>query len=378
MPLIYQLIISLAVLAPVSASEDSLIADTSGSLQSAVTGSDSIALQDSVSVIPDSTRESLTKAPDSISVLPGQVKKDSALSIPGKKSLISGENQGPVNHTGLFFGIGAGWTLGSFSLIDLWTKSLPDSLGDFGLNASSFRVEPDTSLPDSLQISDTASLRFAVRNKTDHYTMTFPIKISLTKVRETDLFSTALSFSMINKKFKASVFSLHDSLDNRIDVKQNISIYYLTLEALYGIRFPERYFSIEGVDRSDFIIGIGISPLVSLRSVNKTDRFSDNPQIKSIEKSIKSTFDNYTSYGLAFSFRTGLNTIRSLKKFGAVEVGVTYNFNWYNRFISSGERVRFRDIDPDFKNDRALSSTSNRLEISFSLLRKTGKKAQDK
>jgi hypothetical protein len=279
-------------------------------------------------------------------------------SISEKSSLPSPAPEDSVKHTGLFIGAGAGWTLGSFTLLDLWKQSLPDSLGDFGLDANSFAVEGDSS-----------SLKFVIKKDADYYNMTFPIKVSFHKIREKDFFSSALSFSMIRKGFKASVFPLKDSLEGKVDIRQNLSLYSLGIEFLYGFRIQERYFSIDGVDRSDFIIGAGISPLVSLQSINKADLNSDDPRMVSVKESIHSFFNNHKSFGLALTLRTGLSTMKSFGSRGAIETGIFYTLNWYRRFFSSGKEVLTSDAFPESNDNEPLSCISNRLEISFSLLR---------
>ena len=270
---------------------------------------------------------------------------------------------------GFMIGIGAGWSLGDFSVLNIWKKSLPDSLQNFGLDAYSFRVEPDTTLPDSLWGADTAQLKYQIKEKPNDYNMAFPIKLSFYKVRENDRFSASLSFLLVSKKFKASVLAVDDSLDRRVDIKEKMVLYSLAVEAMYGHKIPERYFSINGVERSDFVAGIGIAPLVSLKTSNSTKLYSDDLRMSAVNDSIVSALDKLTSYGISFSFRAGISTIRKLESNSALEIGISYNLNWYNYFYSNNKRIFSSDIDPYTKNNKELSFFSNRFEITFSLLK---------
>ena len=277
----------------------------------------------------------------------------------------------PVKKTpeGFMIGIGAGWSLGDFSVLNIWKKSLPGSLQNFGIDAYSFRVEPDTTLPDSLWEADTAQLKYQVKEKPNDYNMVFPIKLSFYKVRENDRFSASLSFMLVSKKFKASVFAVDDSLDRRVDIREKMVLYSLAVEAMYGHKIPERYFSINGVERSDFVAGIGIAPLVSLKTSSSTKLYSDDLRISAVNDSIVGALDKLTSYGISLSFRAGISTIRKLESNSALEIWISYNLNWYNYFYSNNKRIFFSDIDRYTKNNKELSFLSNRFEITFSLLR---------
>ena len=63
----------------------------------------------------------------------------------------------------------------------------------------------------------------------------------------------------------------------------------LTGDRVFTVSEYRRGISIDGVDRSDFIIGAGISPLVSLQSINKADLNSDDPRMVSVKESIHSS-----------------------------------------------------------------------------------------
>ena len=275
---------------------------------------------------------------------------------------------------GIYAGIGIGWSLGGFNPEQLWTRTLPATLIDLHLNDTTLVVKPDTTQSDLLlRIGDTSQLRFAIKDKPNTYNMTFPISLLLTKYRKDDRFSTALAFSFYSKNQKSSVSMLNDSLSRRIDLRQKFLLYHLSLHFMYAKRIAPIYFSIDGIDRTDFLLGISITPLMKIKTSGSTKRFSDDYRTIGIEDTIKKRLLNSESNGFSMSIRTGISTTQRFSS-GALEIDLLYSLSWNDYFYHNGTRVNRGTLNKnDLEADKTLSFLSNRIEISFSLLRKSSR-----
>lgn len=307
------------------------------------------------SEIPDSTFQ----APESKILQSPALPSDSAITI----------SDTSVNSTGLFFGIGAGLTMGNLPLVSLWKNSLADSLTHLGLQENSFIITPDTLLPDSLQIADTSKLAFRIKEKPSIYNMTFPIKLSIAKINDNNFFKASVIYSLIYKNQKSIVFAADDTLNRRIDLKQKIFLHSVSMEVNYGIKIPPQYFSIESIEKSYLFIGFGISPLLYLKSVNQIENKSDDIRMKKVERSISENSKKQSAFGTTFTFKTGISAIRHLSSNGIAEVSLCYSLNWFDYFYKNGKRLQKSDFDPA-QDKKDLSFLSNRFEIGVSLFRK--------
>lgn len=279
-----------------------------------------------------------------------------------------------INFRGIYGGIGAGWSLGSFEAINIWENALPDSLGHLHLTSLTLQQLPDTTSQDSLlRKGDTSSLRFTIKDKPSTYNMAFPLSISLTKFRKNDRFSTSLIFSLFSKSQKASVYILDDSLERRIDLRQKFLLYSLALNLNYAKRIPQIYFSVDGIDRTDLLFGLSITPLMRMKTINSIKRYSDDNRILGIEDTIRSNLNSTTdSYGLSLSFRAGISTLQKLST-GAIEVSLLYTCSWNDYFYNNGERIRIGSLNKNHDNsNKPLDFITNRFEINCSFLHRIG------
>ncbi len=279
-----------------------------------------------------------------------------------------------IHFRGFYAGIGAGWSLGSFEAIDIWEKALPDSLGHLHLSSISLRQLSDSTSPDSLiRKGDTSSLRFTIKDKPSAYNMAFPLSISFTKFRKDDRFTTSFIFSLYSKSQKTSVYLLDDSLKRRIDLRQKFLLYSLALNLNYAKRIPKIYFSVDGIDRTDLLLGLSITPLMRMKTTNSIKRYSDDNRIIGIEDTIRSNLISTDSYGLSLSFRTGVSTVQKLST-GALEVALLYTCSWNDYFYHNGEHIRIGALNKNHENsDKPLDFVTNRFEITFSFLHRIGK-----
>jgi hypothetical protein len=282
--------------------------------------------------------------------------------------------------SGVYAGIGIGWSLGKFDAEQLWERTLPSTLIDLHLKDTTLVIPPGTTnTGSSLSNGDSSLLRFSIKDKPSSYNMTFPISISLTKYRKGDRFTGALAFSLFSKNQKSSVSMLNDSLSRRIDLRQKFLLYSLSLHFMYSKRISPIYFSIDGIDRSDLLLGLSITPLMRMKTTGSTKRYSDadDSRIIGIEDTIKKQLLNNNSYGFGMSIRTGISTTQQYST-GALQIDLLYTLSWNDYFYNNGNRVHRGTLNKnDPEPDRTLSFLSNRLEINFSLLRKSSKSKKD-
>ncbi len=328
-----------------------------------------ISKPDNDSVFSDTAIENSTALP---------IKKDSDTLI-AKSDLSSVKKQDIIDSNnivlkGYYAGIGAGWSLGSLDAVKLWQYTLPDSLYDLHLNDPFLVRLPDTKSADSvLHAGDTAHLHFSIKDKPSIYNMTFPITFSFTNFREFDRFTTSITLAFFSKNQKSSIYLLNDSLNRRVDLKQNFLFYTISLNLLYAKKIPPIYFSVDGVNRTDFFLGLTLTPLTRLKTTNSIKRYSNDPRTIGIEDTIRSRLITTDSYGISSSIRTGITTIKQLST-GALEIGLNYSLTWNGYFFHNGERIKRGALySSDSDANKPLSFFSNRFEINISLLRHVGK-----
>ncbi|MDO5576338.1 MAG: hypothetical protein Q4F84_04610 [Fibrobacter sp.] len=284
---------------------------------------------------------------------------------------INGDTVQSLN--GWHFGYGIGFSLGSLDILKSWERTLPTSLDSLGLDSRSFEKNDTANGP--LLPTDTTLIEFKQLEEPTTYSITFPFTVSISRFREYDRFMSSLSFSYISKQQKALIFSKNDTTGSRVDIKNKIDFYSLTLNVIYSRQIPPEYFAINKFDRTDFFIGLGLSPLVSIGTSYKVSSHYEeqNERMKSIEQVVlDSTHSSLNAYGLAVSFRAGISTIRHLSAKRSLEVTLAWSLNKYDYFKNNGAKVFERDIDKKSESTSELSFLSNRFDISFSLLRRLG------
>gem|GEM_PF-1626614 len=277
---------------------------------------------------------------------------------------------------GIYFGAGIGWSLGSFAPAEMWKHTLPSVLKDLNLTESSFQIAADTTQTDSLlKAGDSSHVRFLIKDKLSSYNMSFPIMLSLTKFNNNYRHSVYATFYFFSKNQKSSVYLLNDSLHRRIDLKQKFTLYSASLYYIIARRIPPLYISIDGVDRTDLILGLGISPLMRIQTVNSIKNYAEETDIRmqNIEDTIRTKFTDTECSGLSMSMKAGFSTVKHLSH-GALEASILYTLSWNNYFYHDGDRITNGDFNPlDGEADKKLSFLSNRLELCFSFLKKASK-----
>lgn len=317
------------------------------------------------------TSTDTSEVPDSI--IQSDSMSEQSIDVPFVPEIPPPDSIKPSN--GLFLGFGAGVTLGNLPLLPLWKNSLPDSLTKLGLQANSFIVSADTSLPDSLQIADTSMLVFKIKEHPSFYNMTFPVRLSISRLSDKSILRASLSYSLIYKNQKSIVFAADDTLNRRIDMKQKLFLHSAALEVNYGIKIPPQYFSIESIEKSYFFIGLGISPVLYLKSIHDIDNKSEDLRMRQVENRIRESSKNLSALGTTFTFKTGISAIRRLSSNGIAEFSLCYTLDWFDYFYDDGKRLQKSNISGSIEDKGDLSFLSNRFEIGVSLYRQvSGKK----
>jgi hypothetical protein len=286
-------------------------------------------------------------------------------------SITSGKDEPPSDSTGVkdgrYLAAGIGWSLGSFELLSLWENALPDSLAHLGLSATSFSVPFDSSLNNSESV-DTALLTFAIKEAPVVYTMSFPVRIGMVRLRGNNRFGFSVSGSWMRKLFTATIAAKADSLIQKVDFKESINVYSLFCSFLWGHRIPEEYFSIDGVGRSYFTAALDVSPLIAVTIRRTAATAAPGTRFTEVKNHIATPPSRFL-HGGAAAVRLGLTMVRRLNASSATDFGIWYSIQGYGYFHEKGNRVYFTGIDPSAtRKERPLFWISNRLELSFSLL----------
>ncbi|MBD3419393.1 MAG: hypothetical protein GF398_04670 [Chitinivibrionales bacterium] len=278
-----------------------------------------------------------------------------------------------------FWGFGAGWSLGSFPLFDLWKDGLPDSLGSFALPASvvfSRIAGVDT-------LTDTVAFVYRAREQPDAYSINFPIAVSYTPYAATkQRLSIDATFFFMLKSFVASVQvdtsitlpGTATAFEQLVEYSQRLTLYSFSLGATYKQHISTKYFTITNSDVTSINAGVRVHPLSIVRLKTTADMPGSMPGgYKSVYTLIGTQADGYASDALGFgagvSWRIGMTSLRRLENASGIEAGIYYAGQWFGYFYDGGERIVRSDINPQAGSAKALTSLSHRFVLEFQLLK---------
>jgi hypothetical protein len=257
-------------------------------------------------------------------------------------------------------GAGIGLSLGNNPVFSMWKASLPQTLTDFGYPANSTTTTPDP-----------LALTFTVKEKADIYNMLFPLTLSFNRLYPTYRYGVAGSFSWISKTQKSTIIEGSDSLHRHIDIQQGLSLYAFTFDVLYGHAIPERYFSIDGVDRTDLVLGLSASPYLAIKSSTAIASSASDSILSAARDSIDTRQHPFSASGIGFGWRIGIITVRHVSRTGGIEAGISYFGMWSTRFRSSNGPLFNNEINPNTSGaPQEVSYYASRVEITISLVRK--------
>jgi hypothetical protein len=295
---------------------------------------------------------------------PGQLADSAVQKVrPSKSPTHKSDTADTFNcRTGTIIGAGIGLSLGSMPSFDTWTGNLAQQLSDLGLSDSSFQIPG----------LDTGQLAFTVRQSPDIYSMTFPITVYVGRLYPVHRLTGSLSFAYLTKEYDARVSLVNDST-RYFDLRQTLGLYDFTAALTWGSRIPERYFSVEGMDRTDALIGILVSPYIALqRSATIGAPPTSDIRLTELYNAILPQVSSFSALGIAYGWRLGLATISHHSKRSGIEAELAYSGMWNTRFrTSSGVTLSQGDLgDKSGSAGSAVSYYSSRIEISISMFRK--------
>jgi hypothetical protein len=245
-----------------------------------------------------------------------------------------------------YFNFGIGWALGSYDLLSEWQKNLPDSANDI------LPVNPDT-------------LGFSIKEPVNTYNVLFPVSLSYTPfVYSRSSVGFEGSFFYIGKTLQAEL--MHDTASGKIDYSQTMNAFSFSLGVLYRHAIDEKYFRLENVDRTSFLLGVYAQPLVyiSRESSIKHSGISD-----SVVAAAEGRIKNLYARGLGAAWRIGICSQKALSRTSGMEISISY-VGRYTGYFSQGNRtLSNKDINPAAANlDEKLSFFSNTIEIRLEFL----------
>ena len=307
-----------------------------------------------------SGQDTLKNKPDSLQVPSAIPKKDSTTTPTVKNvpdttsSLRKVQNTTPIqaeDTASLFlktpcFNFGIGWALGSYDLLSEWQKNLPDSAKDI------LPVNPDT-------------LGFSIKEPVNAYNVFFPVSLSFTPfVFRRSSVGFEGSFFYIGKTLQAEL--MHDTASGKINYSQAMNSFSFSIGVLYRQAIDEKYFRLENVDRTSFLLGVYAQPFVY---ISRESSINSSGISDSVVTSAKSRIKNLYARGLGAVWRIGVCTQKALSRASGMEMSISY-VGRYTGYFSQGNRTLLnKDINPAAANpDEKLSFFSNTIEIRLEFL----------
>ena len=251
-----------------------------------------------------------------------------------------------------YWGVGAGWGLGSFPLFAEWIMGLPDSARDI--------VGPDTTLKN-----------FSVKEQADAYTILIPLTFYWTPLAdERHSLTFEGSFFLINKSFQAYLQSGDTTVSRWVHWQQSMSAYSFSVGFNYKYNIPEQYFRVENVNRSSLLMGFSADPLLL---VDKSASFSSSGLADSTLARANAVLDKRNFRGVGCAWRLGFSSLHRLSTAKGLEISLVYSGRWYGYFKNGKTRTLWKDINPAASSPlENLSFLSSTFQISFTLV--SGKK----
>jgi hypothetical protein len=246
-----------------------------------------------------------------------------------------------------YWGIGAGWGLGSFPLFSEWQNGLPDS----SVNLAG----PGSKVP-----------RFTVREQANSYNIFWPLFLSYTPfVNERHALSLESSFYFISKSYKVSLTAPSDSTNTSVEWSQSCAASFFTVGFDYRRSIPEEYFKVENVKRTTGNIGFSVVPLVHF---TKRASFTSANIPDSTVAILNGNKDNRTFNGLGFSWKIGVSCLKKLSSKSGLEIGISYMGRYLGYFRNGATRMLWKDVNTaNGKPNEKISLVSHTVELSFML-----------
>jgi hypothetical protein len=245
-----------------------------------------------------------------------------------------------------YLNFGIGWALGSYDLLSEWQKNLPDSAKDI------LPVNPDT-------------LGFSIKEPVNTYNVFFPISLSYTPfVYSRSSLGFEGSFFYIGKTLQAEL--MHDTASGKIDYSQTMNSISFSVGVLFRHAIDEKYFRLENVDRTSFLLGVYAQPIVYISRESSIKHSGIND---SVVTAAESSIKNLYARGLGAAWRIGVCTQKALSRTSGMEISISYVGRYTGYFSRKEGMISKKDINPAAQNpDENFSFFSNTLEIRLEFL----------
>jgi len=246
-----------------------------------------------------------------------------------------------------YFNFGVGWDIGSYDILSEWQKNLPDSVQNI------LPINPDT-------------LGFTIKEPVNSYNVMFPISFSYTPfVYTRSSLGFEGSFSYIGKTLQAEL--IRDTTKGKIDYSQSMTAMSVSVGVIYRRALNEKYFKIEGADRTSFLFGVYALPIIYISREYSLKPSGDVGD--SVMAAANSRITNLYARGLGAAWRLGICSQKALSRASGFEVAISYIGRYSGYFRQGGRLVNNKDINPAAEHpDDKLSFFSNMVEIKLEVL----------
>ncbi|MBD3317796.1 MAG: hypothetical protein GF344_18585 [Chitinivibrionales bacterium] len=240
-----------------------------------------------------------------------------------------------------FMGVGVGWAVGGMPVFDLWETGLPEQVTDLSRGADS-----------------AMATGFGIVEEPNPYNVSFPLTVTYsTPLRDGRRIALAASFAGIRKTFRGTAES--DSLGTWWERTARLALASASLEGALYVNINDEYFSIDNVDNTSFVLGLGVTPWARLTLYNREQNHS-----------IHKSFSREHHYnGVGASWTLGVSSLKKVSGGNGIEVGVVYQGHRYGYFRGNGGRLNRGALNPNDEADGdPLSFTAHRFKIYLQLL----------
>jgi hypothetical protein len=282
------------------------------------------------------------RSPDSAHTSLLQTPNDSSL----KKNTLQKKSLPPLDTTSRFLktpfvSFGIGWALGSYDIFNSWQNNLPDSVQKI------LPLNPDT-------------MGFSIIEPVNTYNILFPVSVSYTPfVNARSSVSLEASFCYIGKTLQVTM--QRDTNSGKINYRQSMNSYTFAAGVLYRHALDERYFRIEGVDRTSILAGAYVLPY-SYLSNETSITWTGVPD--SVVSAAKRNLQSFYAWGYGAGWRVGITTQRALSQNSGMEVSICYVGRYLGSFREKSRSLTNADIDASSSTPATrVSFLSNTVEI---------------
>ncbi|MDR2694040.1 MAG: hypothetical protein LBB74_07480 [Chitinispirillales bacterium] len=269
----------------------------------------------------------------------------------------------PAPLSGACWGFGAGLSVGTVPIFQMWRQHFPGSLRQLGLS--------DTGG------GEAALLRYRVIETPDAFNFAIPLRLSLYNIGKKHVFALAVSFFRNSNEFQ-STLDIADTVTRRINVLERLVYYSASIEAAGSWAIPQIFFSVDGAQQTFFSLVLGVSPINTFtreREIQTGFKNSDT-RMQSAADSVGRKFAALSGNGLSLSWRAGLSVIKRYQSGYGAEFGLFYSGAYSGYFHSEGVRLTEDHIktrgaglnDESVNGGKPLSFLSNQAEFRATLL----------